>query len=267
MFGLSGGAVIPVVRLEGVIGRAGGGRGLSAAAVEKALVAAFSVKKAPAVALIINSPGGSPVQSALIGRRIRQLADEKDKHVIVSVEDVAASGGYWLACAGDEIIADAASILGSIGVIRAGFGFPDAIRRLGIERRVQTAGRSKSQLDPFVEEKPEDVARFAMLLEGIHGQFIAHVKDRRGPRLKSHQGMFEGEIYLGAEAVSLGLIDALADLPTLVKARYGEKAKLKPIPLAKPGLLTRLFSQSSSAVVDSALDTLEARAEWARFGV
>ena len=258
--------VIPVVRLEGVIasGRgATGERGLSLAAVEPALVKAFGVKAAPAVAIAINSPGGSPVQSSLIGRRIRQLAEEKRKRVIVFVEDAAASGGYWLACAGDEIIADATSIVGSIGVIGGGFGFVDALARVGVERRVYTAGRRKSQMDPFRPERAEDVERIDRLLRALHGEFIDWVKQRRGAALKPHPDLFEGEIFTGREAVELGLIDAIGDLNTVLRARYGAKVKLKAIGRQRGSLLQRFFGGAAASVAS----LIEERALWARLGL
>lgn len=258
--------VIPVVRLEGVIAAsrsAGGGRVLNLAAVEPALVKAFAMRKAPCVALVINSPGGSPVQSALIGRRIRQLAAQKNKPVVAFVEDAAASGGYWLACAADEIIADATSIVGSIGVIGGGFGFAEAMARLGVERRVHTAGRRKSQMDPFRPETPEDIARLDKLLAGLHGEFIGWVRERRGARLKAHPDLFEGEIFTGREGVEVGLVDALGDLNTILRARYGDKVKLKPLSQAKPSLLQRVFGAGADALVGQ----IEERAAWARLGL
>jgi len=258
--------VIPVVRLEGLIAASaspGGGRVLNLAALEPALVKAFAMRRAPCVALVVNSPGGSPVQSALIGRRIRQLAAQKDKPVVVFVEDAAASGGYWIACAADEIIADAASIVGSIGVIGGGFGFADALARLGVERRVHTAGRRKSQLDPFSPERPEDVARLDVLLAGLHREFIGWVRERRGARLKSHPDLFDGEIFTGREGVELGLVDALGDLNAVLRARYGDKVKLKTIAPARPSLLQRLFGASAAALVGE----IETRAAWARLGL
>ena len=258
--------VIPIVRLAGLIAATaspGGGRVLNLAALEPALVKAFAMRRAPCVALVVNSPGGSPVQSALIGRRIRQLSAQKDKPVVVFVEDAAASGGYWIACAADEIIADAASIVGSIGVIGGGFGFADALARLGVERRVHTAGRRKSQLDPFSPERPEDVARLDVLLAGLHREFIGWVRERRGARLKSHPDLFEGEIFTGREGVELGLVDALGDLNTVLRARYGDKVKLKTIAPARPSLLQRLFAASAAALVGE----IETRAAWARLGL
>ena len=257
--------VIPVVRLEGVIaaGRGLGGRALNLASVETALTRAFSIRKAPCVAIVVNSPGGSPVQSALIARRIRGLAEAKAKKAIVFIEDAAASGGYWLACAGDEVFADATSIVGSIGVIGGGFGFAEAMSRLGVERRVHTAGRRKSQLDPFRPESPEDVARLDRLLKALHGEFADWVRARRGARLKPHPDMFEGEVFTGREAVELGLADALGDLNTVLRARFGARVTLRSIGSSGPSLVQRLLG----ATVEDLAGTLEARAYWARLNL
>lgn len=258
--------VIPVVRLEGVImaGRGGvGGGALNLVGLEMALTRAFATKSAPCVALALNSPGGSAVQSALIARRIRQLSETHRKPALAFVEDAAASGGYWIACAADEIFVDPASIVGSIGVIGATFGFPDALSRLGIERRVHTAGRRKSQLDPFRPEREEDVARLDRLLTALHGEFIAWVRSRRGARLKAHPDLFEGEVFTGREGVEVGLVDALGDMNTVLRARYGERIKLKPVSRTRPSLVRRLFG----AAVQDALVTLEEREVWARLGL
>lgn len=258
--------VIPVIRMEGVIAASrsvGGGRVLNLAGLEAALVKAFAMKRAPCVALVINSPGGSPVQSALIGRRIRQLAAQRSKPVVAFVEDAAASGGYWIACAADEIIADATSIVGSIGVIGGGFGFSEALARLGVERRVHTAGRRKSQLDPFRPETPEDIARLDALLASLHGEFIGWVRERRGARLKTHPDLFEGEIFTGREGVEVGLVDALGDLDTVLRARFGEKVKLKAIAPPRPSMLQRLLGAGADAMIGQ----IEEREAWARLGL
>jgi signal peptide peptidase SppA len=256
---------IPLVRLDGMIAASGiaGARALNITVVEPILKAAFSVKGAPAVALVVNSPGGSPAQSSLIARRIRALAEEKKKTVLVFVEDVAASGGYWLACAGDEIFVDESSIIGSIGVISASFGAHEAIARLGIERRVYTAGQSKSQLDPFRPEDAAQVTQWREKLSALHQVFIAHVKARRGAKLRSEPGLFEGEIYLGAQAVALGLVDGIGDVHSVLRARYGKAVRIKPFAPRKPGLLGQLFGQAAQ----EAAAALEARALWARYGL
>lgn len=257
--------VIPVVRLEGVIsaGRGPGGGSLNLAATETALTRAFAMRGAPCVALALNSPGGSPVQSALIARRIRQLADMHRKPALIFVEDAAASGGYWIACAGDEIFVDATSIVGSIGVIGAAFGFPEALARLGVERRVHTAGRRKSQLDPFRPEDPNDLERLERLLAALHREFIDWVQSRRRARLKPHPDLFEGEIFTGREAVELGLADALGDLNTVLRARFGERVKLKMISRTRPSIVRRLLG----AVLEDVAASIEARALWARLGL
>jgi serine protease SohB len=257
--------VLPVVRLEGaIVARGAGGQGLSAAGIGPALEKAFAVKRAPAVALAINSPGGSAVQSALIARRIRQLAAEKQKPVLAFVEDAAASGGYWLACAADEIFADASSVVGSIGVIGATFGLEGLIARVGVERRVYTAGRSKSQLDPFRPEDPAQVERFKRLLESIHAEFIAHVNERRGARLQTHHpGLFEGEIFTGREGVALGLVDALGDVHTIARARFGEGIKLKTFGQRRLPPLARFLNSGANALAAR----LHEEALWAQIGL
>jgi signal peptide peptidase SppA len=220
--------IIPVVRLTGTIGKLSRFQsGLTIASVAPLLKKAFSIKSAPAVALVIDSPGGSPVQSHLIYKRIRALSVEKQKPVIVFVEDVCASGGYMIACAGDEIVVDAASIVGSIGVVTAGFGFSEALKKLGIERRVYTAGESKVILDPFQPEKPEDVARLKLIQEEVHDHFIDIVRARRGDVLAKDADVFSGMFWSGKTAVSLGLADRLGDLRAVITEKFGEKARLK----------------------------------------
>lgn len=257
--------IVPVIRLEGVIGARGGvgGRGLSLSGVERALEKAFALKPAPAVAIVINSPGGSAAQSSLIAGRIRALSEQKKKPVLAFVEDLAASGGYWLACAGDEILLNEASIIGSIGVIGATFGFPEMLAKIGVERRVYTAGRSKSQLDPFRPENPEDVARLKRLLDALHETFIAHVKARRGAKLKDDARLFEGEVFPAAEAIALGLADGYGRIDAVVRERFGKSAKLRPIPLGPSSPLRRLFGAGAHALLDAG----EERALWARYGL
>jgi signal peptide peptidase SppA len=261
--------VVPAVRLSGVIGQIGlGGRGLTLAGVERMLDAAFGLKRAPAVALIINSPGGSPVQSAQIAQRIRDLAAEKGKPVLAFVEDVAASGGYWLACAADEILVDASSVVGSIGVVSAGFGFHDAISRLGIERRVHTAGTRKALLDPFRPERDEDLELLHGIQKDIHGRFIDYVRDRRGIRLKQEEdGLFDGRIWTGAAAIPVGLVDGLGEARATIRARFGPKARLQVVN-PRPGLLRRLrFRAEPAHMLDDLIAALETRAHWQRFGL
>ena len=256
-------AVVSVIRLQGVIAAATGrGAGLSDAGLAPVLERAFRRKKPTAVALVINSPGGSPVQSALIAARIRRLATEQKIPVHAFVEDVAASGGYWLATAADDIHCDDSSILGSIGVIAAGFGFHGLIDRLGIERRVHTAGRSKSMLDPFRPERPEDVARLERLLEPVHEAFRRQVTDRRGPRLAPGVELFTGEVWAGREAVALGLADGIGHLVPRLKQLYGDEVRLIDYGARQPWL--RRFGLGIAA---GALDAAEDRAAFARFGV
>ncbi len=252
--------VIPVLRLDGVIA-AGvrNGDTLNLQRVEKQLDKAFAINSAPAVALTVNSPGGSPVQSRLIHDRIRALAEEKDKTVLVFCEDVTASGGYWIAVAGDEIFVDPATIIGSIGVIMAGFGFQEVLEKLGVERRVRTAGENKSFSDPFRPETEAQIAVSERLLKGLHEQFIAHVKNRRGDKLSEDAALFDGSIYLGSEAVENGLADATGNVRTVLKARYGDEVRIKPFAPARQGLLGRLMG--------AALDQVEIRTIWARFGL
>lgn len=239
------------------------GRGrLNDAELAPVLERAFRAGKPRAVALLINSPGGSPVQSSLIAARIRRLAEETKVPVHAFVEDAAASGGYWLATAADDIHADSCSILGSIGVIFAGFGLQELIGKYGVERRVHTAGRSKSQLDPFRPEKPEDVERLNRLLEQMHEAFIAHVRNRRGDRLDSTAELFDGSFWLGAEAVQLGLADAIGHAVPVLKARYGEKVRLVPYGVKRP-----LLARFGMALTADALAVAEERALWSRLGV
>ncbi|MDO8980121.1 MAG: S49 family peptidase [Afipia sp.] len=270
-------AVVPVVRLSGVIGAVTPLRpGMSLAGVSRTLERAFSIKGAKAVALVINSPGGSPVQSRQIYQRIRQLAAEKNRRVLVFVEDVAASGGYMIACAGDEIFCDPSSIVGSIGVVGGTFGFVDLIKKIGIERRIYTSGENKSQLDPFLPENPDDVARLKQIQREIHDTFIALVKDSRGARLKGEDGyLFTGEYWAGERAVKLGLADALGDLRTVLRARYGDKVQM-PVIAPPTGLLSGLSGRKPGAGAalpgfpgfsEDLISALEERAIWARYGL
>jgi signal peptide peptidase SppA len=272
-------AVVPVVRLSGVIGAVTPLRpGMSLAGVAKMLERAFGTKNAKAIALVINSPGGSPVQSRQIYLRIRQLAAEKKLPVLVFVEDVAASGGYMIACAGDEIFCDPSSILGSIGVVGGTFGFQELIKKIGVERRLYTAGAHKAMLDPFLPENPDDVARVKALQREIHAIFIALVKGARGSRLKGADDvLFTGEYWAGESSVSLGLADAIGDLRSTLRARYGEKV-LTPVIAPSSGLLSGLLGRRSpgagsmsaldgiAGLPDELISALETRAIWAKFG-
>jgi len=268
--------VVPVVRLSGVIGVTTPLRpGLMLANVARTLERAFEVRNARAVALIINSPGGSPAQSHLIFRRIRDLAAEKKIPVLVFIEDVGASGGYMLACAGDEIICDPFSIVGSIGVVGGSFGFVGLMDKLGVERRLYTSGERKATLDPFLPEKPEDVARIKALQKDIHEHFIALVKERRGVKLKGDdQTLFSGEFWAAQAAIEFGLADRIGDLRTTLRARYGEKVRT-PLIEAERSFLGRKLSGVGLAklvagergLADDMISALETRAVWSRYGL
>ena len=271
------GVVVPALRLSGVIGSLPlRGAGLTLAGIERQIEAVFAVKDAPAVALLINSPGGSAVQSSLIGRRIRDLAEEKKRPVYAFVEDVAASGGYWLACAADQIYADPASIVGSIGVVSSGFGFQNAIARLGVERRVHTTGPRKALLGPFRPERPEDVEVLRELQGDILGQFVGWVRQRRGERLKAGEGngdgaeLFDGRVWSGERALSLGLIDGLAEPHAFVRERFGKDARLRVIEPKRGWLARRLRFANGPDLGEAVLEVLarvEERALWARYGL
>ena len=268
-----------MVRLSGVIGAVTPLRpGLTLSGVAKMLERAFATKNAKAVALVINSPGGSPVQSRQIFLRIRQLAAEKKLPVLVFVEDVAASGGYMIACAGDEIFCDPSSILGSIGVVGGSFGFQDLIKRIGVERRLYTAGSHKAMLDPFLPENPDDVARLKALQREIHAIFIALVKGSRGGRLKGEdEVLFTGEYWAGETSVTLGLADAIGDLRSTLRARYGDRVAM-PLIMPASGMLAGLLGRRSpgagslaaldgiAGLPDELISALETRAIWAKFG-
>jgi signal peptide peptidase SppA len=273
---LSGAAVVPVVRLSGLIGAVTPLRpGMSLAGVARVLERAFSIGNAKAVALLINSPGGSPVQSRQIYLRIRQLATEKKLPVLVFVEDVAASGGYMIACAGDEIFCDPSSILGSIGVVGGSFGLQELIKKIGVERRLYTAGEHKAMLDPFLAENPDDVARLKAIQREIHAIFIDLVKQSRGARLKgADEVLFTGEYWAGETSVSLGLADGLGDLRSTLRARYGDKV-LTPLIAPPSGMLSGLLGRRSpgtfglesvSGLPEELISALESRAIWAKFG-
>ncbi|EHK88382.1 S49 family peptidase [Saccharomonospora azurea] len=258
--------VVSVVKLHGVITPQASplsARGsINLAAVESALKRAFSHERLQAVALQINSPGGAPTQSGLVAERIRQLADEKGVPVLAFAEDVAASGGYWLACAADEIYAHRTSMVGSIGVISGSFGFAQLLERFGVERRLYTAGENKSRLDPFSPEKPEDVEWLRSMHSQLHEMFVDWVKQRRGARLRDSEDLFSGDIWLGAKAVELGLVDGLGNLRDVVEKRFPD-AEITVAEPKKP-LLARLGMASPAAAV---LQALEHRAAWSRFGL
>jgi signal peptide peptidase SppA len=268
---------VPVLRFHGPIGMATPLRpGLTLAAYANAIEKAFLTSKVPAVAVIVNSPGGSPVQSNLLFKRIRQMAVEQKKRVYVFCEDVAASGGYFLAIAGDEIYADPSSIIGSIGVVSRSFGFVDLLERIGVERRVYTAGINKNQLDPFLPEDPEDVARLKAIQQDVHDIFIGLVKERRLGKLKASDAeLFSGAFWSAAKAVEFGLVDGIADIRSKMQDVFGEKIRLKVIEPEKPGLLGRLRRSSGArglrapalAFADDLVSAVEARTLWSRFGL
>jgi serine protease SohB len=266
--------VVPVVRLTGVIGFSTPLRpGLSMAGIARTLDRVFAVKNAAAVALVINSPGGSPTQSHLIFRRIRELAEEKKRKVIAFVEDAAASGGYMIACAADEIIADPYSIVGSIGVVGGSFGFDKLIAKIGIERRLYTSGEHKAMLDPFLPENAGDVERLKQLQREIHDDFIALVKSRRGGKLNGPEdSLFSGEYWTGRRALELGLVDGVGELRNTLRSRFGDKV-VTPLVSAERRLFGRRVSGVSGAafmptgLAEDIISALEARALWARYGL
>ena len=265
--------VVPVVRLSGTIGVATPLKpGLMVATVSRTLERAFCVSGARAVALVINSPGGSPSQSHLIFRRIRALAEEKSLPVYAFIEDVGASGGYMLACAADEIVCDSYSIVGSIGVVGGTFGFVELMHKLGVERRVYTAGERKVMLDPFLPEKPEDVARIKAIQADMHDNFIALVKARRGTRLTgSDETLFSGEFWTANRAIEFGLADRIGDLRAAMRERYGAKVRL-PLIEAERSFLGRRLSGvagalSTEGLADDFISAAEARALWSRYGL
>ncbi len=253
---------ISVLRLQGVIAASGGRGTLGHSGLAPLIERAFRKGRPSAVALVINSPGGSPVQSSLIADHIRRLADELSIPVHAFIEDVAASGGYWLACAADDIYLDASSITGSIGVISAGFGFHDLLERFGVERRVHTAGEDKSMLDPFRPERDSDIERLKAIQADIHNAFIAHVEARRSDRLDREKDLFTGDIFIGDEAVKAGLADGIGHLGPVLRERYGEKLRLQWFAQRRP-FLQRLVP----GILDSAAAEIEQRAAWARFGL
>ena len=265
--------VVPVLRFDGVIGPRQWRGAVSLASHAAAIDKAFNTKRVAAVAIVVNSPGGSPVQSSLLYRRIRQLAGEKHLPVFAFAEDVAASGGYWLALAGDEIFATESSIVGSIGVVSAGFGFTEVLKRFGVERRVHTAGENKAMLDPFLPEREGDVERLTHLQEDIHAAFKDHVKRCRVGKIDAaDETLFSGEVMTGRMALAKGLIDGIGDLRTVMKARFGDRVKFVPVaserrrrwPLSRPA---RGVDAVGLGFVAELVDWLEARLLWARFGL
>jgi len=269
--------IVPVVRLAGVIGVVTPLRsGLTLGGLARTLDRAFKTRHARAVALLINSPGGSPVQSHLIFRRIRELAEEHELPVIAFIEDVGASGGYMIACAADEIVCDASSMVGSVGVVGGTFGFHKLIEKIGVERRLYTAGERKVLLDPFLPEKPEDVKRLKAIQKDIHENFIALVKARRGGKLQGpEKTLFSGEFWTGARAVELGLADSLGELQAALRARFGEKVLTPLVNAERASIVRRLLGAESHGgdfagrpgLGEEVISALEARALWARYGL
>ena len=263
--------LVTVVRLNGVIGAVSPIRqGLSIAAVAGSLERAFAPKDLAAVAIVVNSPGGSPAQSHLIHRRIRALAEEKRVPVLAFVEDAAASGGYMIACAADEIVADPTSVVGSIGVVSAGFGFDKLIARIGVERRVHTQGEAKAMLDPFRPEDPADIERLKAIQADVQAVFTELVTRRR-PKLPLGENLFTGAVWTGRQALPLGLVDAVGDLRATLRARFGEKVEMRLIADAKGSFLARLLRRAApggvAALAEDGLAALEERAAWARLGL
>ncbi len=263
--------IVAILPLGGIIGRAGPLRGgLDLASLEFLIERAFSLRRLAAVSLAINSPGGSAVQSALIYRRIRALAEEKEVKVFAFAEDVAASGGYWLALAGDEIYADHSSVIGSIGVLYRSFGFTEAIARLGIERRVHVAGERKSALDAFSPEDPGDVALLKDLQADVHAAFKDAVRERRGDKLEgAEDDLFSGAFWSGKRAVELGLIDGLGDLRTVMRERYGENVRLRTVAPRRRWLRRRfgIGTTNPAAIGEGVIAALEERMLWSRYGL
>ncbi len=259
--------IVPHIKLSGVIGNVGKFKqGIDFSGQEEIIKKAFSIKKAPAVAITVNSPGGSPVQSHLIYKYIKDQAKKNKKKVIVFAEDVAASGGYLIACSGDEIYANSSSIVGSIGVIYSSFGFKDLIQKIGVQRRVYTAGKNKSTLDPFLDEKKEDVERLKKIQLDLHDDFIDVVEKSRGSKLKKDTGieLFSGEFWSGKKAKDLGLIDGIGNADEILKKKYGENVIIKKFEKTKGWLAKKL--SSSGDQTDKLIGILEERSIWQRYG-
>ena len=259
---------IPTLKLSGVIGQGGLLKsGLTITSLDKQIEKLFSDKKSPAVALIINSPGGSPTQSSLIAEKIISKSKEKKKKVLAFVEDVAASGGYWLACASDEIYIDRNSILGSIGVISPGFGFVELLKKIGVEKRVYTSGKSKSFLDPFKAAKEDDIERLKEIQEQIHENFISYVKSRRGSKIKeiNSNEVFSGLFWVGNKAVELGLADGIGSIENIIKEKFGSKAKIKLVDQKKSFIQKKLSSSLING--EDIIQKIEEKAMWSKFGL
>jgi len=254
--------VVSVVRLSGVIATGGRGSNLNEENISPILEKAFTKRRPKAVALLVNSPGGSPVQSSLIGAKIKYLSKKNKIPVYAFVEDVAASGGYWIACCADEIFVDESSIVGSIGVISASFGFNQLMERQGVERRVHTSGKDKSMLDPFRPERPDDVKRLKDLQSQIHENFISHVKLQRGSKLSNEEDLFSGEIWIGKNALEVGLVDGIGHLREILEEKLGNKIKINSFEPKKS-----IFHRFGTKILTDNIDQLQNRGLWARFGL
>lgn len=264
------GPTVPLVRLNGLVGSRGrmpGGSSFTAAGLAPVLEGAFRIRGAKAVALSINCPGGSPVQCELLSAQIRHLADHHEVPVCAFIEDLAASGGYWLACAADEIFASSSSVVGSIGAINASFGFQDALARIGVERRVHATGPHKGMLDPFRPERPEDVAVLERVLGDIHGEFVAMVKRRRGDRLADDGDVFSAAVWSGRRALELGLIDGIGDAGTVLRERFGDEVNIRDMTPRRGWFRLRPWAAPPSAWADEILGMVEERLLFARYGL
>jgi len=260
--------IVSHIRLNGVIGNVGKFKqGIDFSSQQEIIKKAFSVEKIEAVAISINSPGGSPVQSHLIYSYVRKMAKEKNVKVLVFAEDVAASGGYLIACAGDEIYANSSSIIGSIGVIYSSFGLQELIKKAGIQRRIYTAGKNKSTLDPFVEEKEEDIQRLKKIQLDLHSDFIKVVEESRSTKLKKDKNpdLFTGEFWSGSKAKELGLIDGLGNVDEILKEKFGEDVVIKKFEKPKSWLNKKL-SGASENQIENLLNILEEKSIWQRYG-
>ena len=260
--------IVPHIRLSGIIGSVGRFKqGINFAGQQEIIDKAFSIKKALAIAITINSPGGSPVQSHLIYSYIKKLAKKNNKKVLVFAEDVAASGGYLIACAGDEIYANSSSIIGSIGVIYSSFGFKDLIQKIGVQRRVYTAGKNKSTLDPFLEEKKEDIERLKNIQLDLHKDFIKVVEDSRGSKLNKKSGieLFSGEFWSGSKSKEFGLVDGIGNANEILKQKFGEDVVIKKFEKSK-GWLSKKLSAANNGQLDQLVSLLEERSIWQRYG-
>ncbi|CAA14855.1 POSSIBLE PROTEASE SOHB (sohB) [Rickettsia prowazekii str. Madrid E] len=254
--------VVAVLRLSGVIGKVSTMQsGLTLESLNELIEKTFKIKKLKALCLIINSPGGSPVQSELIAKRIRDLAKENKIKVYSFIEDMAASGGYWLACSGDQIYALPSSVIGSIGVVSSGFGFHEAINKLGIERRVYTEGKNKAVLDPFKPINKDDLKIIKDLQKQVYEHFVEYVKNRRAGKLtQQDEILFNGEFWAGQTALDYGLIDGIGDMYSVIKEKFGDNIKFQYLCAKQPWLKKKLGMRSKILIedlVNTVIDTIE----------